>query len=197
MSPLILASGSPRRKQLLRQAGFDFEIRLPRIPERADAHLSPRELTSWNAVRKGLHVARLHPDMVVIAADTVVALGNTIIGKPADARNAVRILEKLSGRTHQVYTSVFVAHLARTKVNLFCAISDVHFRKLGAHQIRDYLARIDPLDKAGAYAAQGYGTQIIKRIDGSYSNVVGLPMEQTTTVLGKFGIRPNKNRSPK
>jgi len=181
----------------LRNAGFSFEVSLPRVAERGDAHLTARELTSWNAVRKGLNVALRRPDNVVIAADTVVALNDSIIGKPADADHAVKVLESLSGRTHQVYSSVFVVHLARAEVNLFCEISDVHFRKLARRQIREYLAKIDPIDKAGAYAAQGHGTEIIKRIDGSYSNVVGLPMEQTTIVLRKFGIRPNKNASRK
>ena len=190
MTPLILASGSPRRKELLRKAGFDFAVRLPSIAERTDAHLTARELTSWNAVRKGLTVARFCPDEVVIAADTVVALNGSVIGKPTDVEHAVRILERLGGQTHQVYSSVFVAHLSRARVRLFCEVSHVHFRTLGPPQIREYLAKIDPLDKAGAYAAQGHGSEIIEQIEGSYSNVVGLPMEETTVVLRQFGIRP-------
>ena len=191
MPGLILASGSPRRRKLLEAAGFTFKVRAPDVSERADTHLTARELTGWNAVRKGMAVAHRHPDRVVLAADTIVFLDGDIIGKPADFAQALGILGRLSGRTHQVYSSVFVTHLARAHATLFCEISRVRFRQLDDRQIREYLAKINPLDKAGAYAAQGHGAQIIAEIDGSYSNVVGLPMEQTTAVLRKFGIRPN------
>ena len=190
MAPLLLASGSPRRSQLLAEAGIDFEIVRPRITEKADPHLTARELTSWNAVRKGLAIARKFPDRIVLAADTVVAINNEIIGKPADPAHAAIILRRLSGRVHQVYSSVFIARLATAKVKLFCEVSDVHFRKLNVREIRSYLKKIDPLDKAGAYAAQGYGSDIISDIKGSYSNVVGLPMEQTIDALKQFGIEP-------
>ena len=188
--PLLLASGSPRRSQLLGEAGFDIEIARPGVVERADSHFTARELTTWNAVRKGLATARQHPGRVILAADTVVALKEEVIGKPADFVDAIRILTRLSGRVHQVYSSVFIAHLALSKVTLFSEITDVRFRKLNKDQIRDYLHKIDPLDKAGAYAAQGHGRDIISDIRGSYSNVVGLPMERTIVALKDFGISP-------
>lgn len=190
MPSLLLASGSPRRSQLLSAAGFEVEVIKPGVAERADRHLTPRELTGWNAMRKGLAVARRNPKRVVLAADTVVALSGEVIGKPANWSDAIRILRRLSGQTHHVYSSVFIAHLVSGKAKLFGEVSQVRFRKLNDDQIRDYLSRVDPLDKAGAYAAQGHGAEIIRRIGGSYSNVVGLPMEQTIAVLEQFGIRP-------
>jgi septum formation protein len=193
---LILASGSPRRMELLAGAGFRFEIVRPSVSEKTDPHLTARELTGWNAVRKGMEVAKQHPCDIVLAADTVVALNNGIIGKPNDLVDAARILRRLSGRVHYVYSSVFIAHLAQATAHLFFEISKVHFRKLNAAGIRNYLAKIDPLDKAGAYAAQGDGADIIAQISGSYSNVVGLPMEKTVAALAQFGIRPARGANP-
>ena len=187
---LLLASSSPRRQELLRAAGFEFEVAAPDIKEKADPHLTAGEVTGWNALRKGLTIARAHPNQVVLAADTVVALGTEIIGKPNDIDDAMRILARLSGRSHHVYSSVFVGLLSAAKIKTFCEISEVRFRKLNQRQIHDYLRKIDPLDKAGAYAAQGHGAEIIEQIDGSYSNVVGLPMEKTAATLTQFGIRP-------
>ena len=194
---LLLASSSPRRAQLLSTAGFDFRIIRGNIAEKTDVHLTACELTGWNAVRKGLTMAKRHPEAVVLAADTVVALKDEIIGKPNDLSEAVRILQRLNGQTHHVCSSVFIAHLADGRAQLFCEVSKVRFRKLSESQIRTYLAKIDPLDKAGAYAAQGYGSDIIARIDGSYSNVVGLPMEQTIPALKQFGIHPSRRSKPR
>ncbi|HJT82268.1 MAG TPA: Maf family protein [Chthoniobacterales bacterium] len=189
---LLLASSSPRRQELLRAAGFTFGIAAPNIREKADPHLTAREVTAWNAMRKGLVIARAHPDSVVLAADTVVALGPEIIGKPNDLEDAVRILRRLTGRTHHVYSSVFVAQFSVANAKMFCEISEVRFRKLNETQIRNYLEKINPLDKAGGYAAQGHGAEIIAKIEGSYSNVVGLPMEKTVLMLEQFGVQPAK-----
>ena len=156
-----------------------------------DPHLTPREVTAWNAVAKGIAVARHYPREVVLAADTVVALQDEIIGKPTDFADAVRILLRLQGKSHHVYSSVLIVQLAAGRLQLVSEVSQVRFRRLSDNQIRTYLRKIDPLDKAGAYAAQGHGAEIIARIDGSYSNVVGLPMEQTMDMLNQFGIRPN------
>jgi len=189
---LLLASSSPRRQELLRAAGYEFQVRAPDIAEKTDPHLTAREVTAWNAMRKGFLVARAQPNQVVIAADTVVALGPEVIGKPNDFNHAIELLTRLSGRAHHVYSSVFIAHLAAARSGMFCEISEVQFRKLNQRQIREYLAKIDPLDKAGAYGAQGHGAEIIERIRGSYSNVVGLPMEHTSLILKEFGIVPAK-----
>ena len=186
----ILASGSPRRRQLLIEAGYQFDVILPPVDEVSHAWLSIRELTIWNAARKAARVSRMSPEAVVLAADTLVTIGGEVLGKPTDLEDAVRILRRLSGRAHEVWTAVRINHAARGRSQSFHEMSRVHFRKLDDRAIRDYLAKIDPVDKAGAYAAQGHGTEIIERIEGSYSNVVGLPMERTTRALRAFGITP-------
>jgi len=187
---LLLASNSPRRRQLLREAGFRFETLGPEIDERFKVDLTLRELTALNAIRKAMVTARLRPKDTVLAADTLVSIDDQILGKPKDAGEAVAMLERLSGRAHDVCTSVFICHLERARSTSFHEISRVYFRKLGRDKIDKYLARVNPLDKAGAYAAQGFGSEIIEKIDGSYTNVVGLPMEKTISTLAEFGIMP-------
>lgn len=187
---LILASASPRRRQLLSEAGYDFEVVAPVVEEVQPEKLTVREATSYNALRKGLAVARAHPGRVVLAADTLVALDHQLIGKPADRADAARLLRLLSGRTHVVASGVFIAHLHRGRSIAFSVLSRVQFKKLRDKMIADYLDTIDPLDKAGAYAAQGKGGAIIARILGSRSNVIGLPLEKTATALDLFEIRP-------
>ena len=189
-STLLLASNSPRRRELLLEAGFEFETYAPRVAERFDLDLTLRELTMLNAIRKGMSTARTHPKFVVLAADTLVAIDNEILGKPRNRKEAIGMLKRLSGRAHDVCTSVFLCHLAAARSSSFSEISRVHFRKLTRAAIEHYLTRVDPLDKAGAYAAQGFGSEIIAKIDGSYTNVVGLPMEKTVPALAEFEVGP-------
>lgn len=137
-------------------------------------------------MRKGAAVLSQRPDATVLAADTDVALEGEVLGKPADLRQAREFLRRLSGRTHQVYSSVFVADNDRSQ--LVTELSHVTFRRLAERDITAYFAKVNPLDKAGAYAAQGNGADIIERIDGSYTNVIGLPMERTLELLREFGI---------
>ena len=184
----ILASGSPRRRELLGDAGYRFEVVSPPVDEVAHRWLTIRELTIWNAARKAARVSRMLPDAVVLAADTLVTIDGEVLGKPNDFEDAVRILLRLSGRVHDVWTAVRITHGVRGESRSFHETSRVHFRTLDEASIREYLAKIDPLDKAGAYAAQGHGREIIDRIDGSYTNVVGLPMEKTVRVLRDFGV---------
>lgn len=191
---LVLASGSPRRRKLLADAGFEYVVVVPEIREVFSAEITLREATSWNALRKGLVVARLRPNDIVLAADTLVALDDQVLGKPANRAEAARILRLLSGRTHEVTTGVFVAHLRGGQSETFCVSSRVAFKKLSDQTIRDYLDQIDPLDKAGAYAAQGKGRIIISRISGSRSNVIGLPLEKTRAALKRFGLYPRSRR---
>jgi septum formation protein len=191
---LLLASNSPRRRDLLTEAGFEFEISAPNVAERFDVDLTLRELTALNAIRKGLAAARTHPNKIVLAADTLVAIDDHVLGKPSDAGEAVAMLERLNGRGHEVCTSVFICHFARERSTRFSEISHVHFRRLSRKDIDDYLARVDPLDKAGAYAAQGFGSEIIEKINGSFTNVVGLPMEKTIPALAALGVQPKTNR---
>jgi septum formation protein len=187
---LLLASNSPRRRELLQEAGFDFEILVPQVTERFDVDLTLRELTGFNAMRKAMATARLRPNNVVLAADTLVTIDGQVLGKPKDKNEAVAMLHQLSGRAHEVWTSVFISHLAEAKSTSFHDISRVQFRRLSRNGIDNYLTRVNPLDKAGAYAAQGFGSEIIEKIDGSFTNVVGLPMEKTIAALAEFEIPP-------
>jgi septum formation protein len=187
---LLLASNSPRRRELLTAAGFRFGLASPGVEERFDANLTLVEVTTFNALRKGLTVARSNPGKVVLAADTLVALDGEVIGKPEDLEAAAGILRRLSGRVHDVCSSVFVCHLAAGRSNAFHEISRVRFKRLDSAAIDRYLTNVNPLDKAGAYAAQGDGAKIIDSIEGSFTNVVGLPMKNTTAVLAQFGIMP-------
>jgi septum formation protein len=175
---------------LLSEAGFEFEIASPRVAERFDPALTLRELTLWNAIRKGMAIARTRPDAVVLAADTLVALDNRIIGKPADVSEAAGMLRRLSGRTHEVCSAVAIYRQTSGESVFFHDVSRVRFRQLSKPEIERYLVRMEPLDKAGAYAAQGSGAEIISKIEGSFTNVVGLPMEKTVAALGRFGILP-------
>ena len=185
---LLLASNSPRRRELLLEARFNFEIFAPRVAERFDVDLTLRELTTFNAMRKAMAAARLRLKDVVLAADTLVAVDDRVLGKPKDKDEAVAMLQRLSGRAHEVCTSVFICHLAEAKSTSFHEISRVQFCRLSRDRIDNYLARVNPLDKAGAYAAQGFGSEIIKKIDGSFTNVVGLPMKRTIAALAEFGV---------
>ncbi len=189
---LLLASASPRRHALLAAAGFEFTSVRAAVAERFDPNLTLCELTVCNASRKGISVARLHRGQVILAADTLIAIEDQIIGKPAGMKEAGEILRRLSGRTHQVCTAVFICLIEKTRMLTFCEISSVRFRNLTSNTIKAYLAKIDPLDKAGAYAAQGVGSEIIEEIDGSFTNVVGLPMERTAAELQRFGIEPHQ-----
>ena len=194
MAPrFILASESPRRRELLAEAGYAFEVVAPPIEEVSHDWLTIRELTIRNAMRKALQVARTSPSAVVLAADTLVTIDGDVLGKPADMQDAVAMLRRLSGRSHEVWTAVCICHSARGRSQSFHEISRVEFRALTDRAIKNYFAKINPLDKAGAYAAQGHGKEIIQRIDGSYSNVVGLPMETTARALRAFGIMPQRS----
>ncbi len=187
---LVLASGSPRRRELLSSAGIRFEILAPDVEENGSRVLTIRELTTWNATRKALDIAHQRPDAVVLGADTLVALEGKIIGKPADMSEATTIIRRLSGRVHEVCTAVFICSARGKQATSFHVFSRVKFRDLNEREITSYLAKINPLDKAGAYAAQGHGAEIIQEIRGSYTNVVGLPMEETLRALRAFGIEP-------
>ena len=185
---LLLASTSPRRRELLSEAAVEFAVVSPQVAESESTAFSIRELTTLNATRKALAVARDRPHDVVLAADTLVALNGRVIGKPADMDDAFTIVRRLSGREHEVCTSVFIHRGESRQTESFYVVSHVQFRALTDAQITAYFGKINPLDKAGAYAAQGHGREIIERIRGSYTNVVGLPMDETLAALRRFGI---------
>lgn len=184
--PLILASVSPRRSELLLEAGYEFEIIAPDVEEAHDESLTCEELTIENAKRKALAVARMRPDAVVIGADTLVYLDLIPIAKPRDMEDAAAMLRRLGGRTHEVCTGVAIAAQGGLELLTFHVVSDVTFKVLTDDVIRDYHSRIEPLDKAGAYAIQDESTMIIESVQGSWSNVKGLPMEQLGIELDSF-----------
>ena len=185
--PLILASASPRRAELLKLLPVQFAILPSDAEEVAPEHLSPLEVCQLNAHRKARAVAKKIPDALVLGADTLVFLDNEILGKPRDHAEAHRMLERLQGRCHQVVTGVSLIHLRAHQERIFAVSTDVLFHPLNAEQIRGYLAKINPLDKAGAYALQEFGEKIISEISGSYSNVVGLPVELLREELEAWG----------
>jgi len=188
---IILASASPRREQLLREMGLHFRIVVPGDVEELSAGAAPDVLAMQNAQRKARAVAGIHPNSLVIGADTVVILGGRFFGKPVDWADAHRMLTELAGHRHDVITGVCLAHRALDTELLFADTTRVFMRALSPAQIAEYLSRIDPLDKAGAYAIQEFGDGIIDRIEGSYSNVVGLPTERLRATLERLGMIRN------
>jgi septum formation protein len=187
LPPLILASASPRRVELLRQLGVEFAV-IPAHPEEVQPeHLSPHETAQINAYRKARAVAKHHLDALVLGADTIVCLGPALLGKPATLDEARRMLARLQGRTHEVVTGVCLLHLRSHRQKVFAVSTAVTFRKLHAGQVRRYLSKINPLDKAGAYAIQEEGDEIVKGFHGSFSNVVGLPVERLNEELAAWG----------
>ena len=179
----ILASASPRRAELLRQVRVEFQVIPSDAPEIIDDHLSPWELCQLNAHRKARAVAKKHPDALVLGADTLVFLDGEVMGKPRDLADARRMLGRLQDRTHQVVTGFSLIHLREHRERTFAVSTDVTFRPLTARQIADYVSKTNPLDKAGAYAIQEQGELIVSEISGSFSNVVGLPVEQVKSEL--------------
>jgi septum formation protein len=178
LPPLILASASPRRAELLRLLKLKFRIVPSAATEVLDEQLSPFEVCQLNARRKARAVAKKNPDSLVLGADTLVFLDGEIMGKPVSRADAERMLTRLQGRTHQVVTGISLIHLRAHRERIFAVSTDVMFHPLDAEQIQDYLAKVNPLDKAGAYAIQEHGDLIVSEISGSYSNVVGLPVER-------------------
>jgi septum formation protein len=175
---------------LLREAGFEFEV-LPRhTDEIAPEYLTPVETAMINAYRKARAVAKHEPDHLVLGADTVVALGTRVFGKPATRDEAAAMLGALAGREHEVITGVCLVHLRAHRQRTFADSTRVKFRALSPAEIRHYLSRINPLDKAGAYAIQEHGTMIIESVNGSYSNVVGLPLERLKVEMATLGALP-------
>ena len=186
LPPLILASASPRRSELLRQLGVKFRVVASDVPEVHHGQLTAREISQVNAYRKARAVAKKFPDALVLAADTLVALDTELFGKPTSLEQAYEMLEHLQGRTHQVVTAICLLNLRGHRQKIFSDITDVKFRPLDASAIRRYLNHVNPLDKAGAYAIQEQGEVIVENISGSYTNVVGLPVEKLRAELGEW-----------
>ena len=185
---IILASQSPRRRELLERMGITrFKTVSPDIDERAFDGLPPEELVRRLSAEKAGAVAdRVGDGAIIIAADTVVALDGTVLGKPGDALEAFKMLSTLSGVRHQVYTGVTV--LLGGERFTEHEVTDVTFRELSEQEIEQYVATGEPMDKAGAYGIQGYGALLIEGISGDYYNVMGLPVCRLGRMLSRFGI---------
>ena len=186
---IILASSSPRRKQLLEQLGLAFSVDPSDCPEDLSQKLEPHALARKLALQKALSVASRHAAAVVIAADTFGVLDGRILGKPRDAAGARDMLAALSGRCHSVISGIAVAD-ARNGKNVTASVeTQVYFRRLTPAEIDAYVATGEPLDKAGAYAIQGLGAALVERIEGDYFNVVGLPLCALCDLLKDFDIK--------
>lgn len=183
---LILASASPRRRDLLREHGYDFTVLIPEVEEIAPAHLTPAEVTLANARLKAQAVARQQPGALVVGADTVVAFEGEIFGKPRDLEHAVEMLRRLNGCVHEVWSGVWLVHGETRQETGFNEVTRVRFRRLEDAQLHAYLARIGPLDKAGAYAAQDDQGELIDAYEGCFDNVVGLPMKSLAWALERI-----------
>lgn len=187
MPPLILASASPRRRRLLLEHGCNFSVVPADVKEIAPPHLTPGEITLFNARSKAHAVARAHPRAIILGVDTVVAFEGEVFGKPVSMDDAFAMVSRLNGKTHDVYSGVWLRHAVTGRERGFIEITRVHFRRLTDDQLRAYLARIGPLDKAGGYAAQEDRGELIDHFEGSFSNVTGLPMEALIEALRDFG----------
>jgi septum formation protein len=185
---LILASASPRREEILREAGFTFTVLSSAIDETPYEHENPHDLVQRLALAKAdLVAARAVGPAIVIAADTVVVLDGHILGKPRSTHDARRMLEQLSGRTHTVLTGVALVRLPDADRRQFAESTLVHFASLSAEEISRYLATEEPHDKAGAYGVQGRAGRYIPRVEGCYFNVVGLPLSHLVSSLHELG----------
>ena len=189
---LVLASSSPRRREILSQSGYVFEVQFPNIPEDLAPGEEPRAFAERLARAKARTVADgLDAEVCVLAADTVVVVDERIYGKPAHEEEAIDMLCSLAGRVHRVLTAYCVrAGSPGSSEEYGCAESQVHMRPVERAEAQAYAASGEPLDKAGAYAVQGEGSRFITRIDGLRSNVIGLPIEQLAPLLARFGVHP-------
>lgn len=181
---LILASKSPRRIQLLQQFGLEFRIHAADVPEVGAE--TPEQTALGNALAKAQAVYELFPGSLIIGADTIVVIGQEILGKPSDRDDAVRMLRLLSGKKHRVITGV--ALLSAVKQRTIYVSTDVYFRHLEDYEIRTYINSGEPFDKAGSYAIQGIGGAFVESISGCYYNVVGMPIPRLLLELREFGI---------
>jgi septum formation protein len=194
---LLLASTSPRRQELLRQAGFDFEVHPSHIAEEIQPGERPEEFARRAAREKAMHVAASSPPgSFVLGADTVVVIDGEMLGKPSDLEDATRMLRLLSGRTHQVHTGICLVRAPDEVEALKHETTLVTFRELDEEEIRRYVESGEPLDKAGAYAVQGLASKFVTRISGCYSNVVGLPVALLYEILKPFIKAESRRQKP-
>jgi septum formation protein len=184
----ILASASPRRRTLLRQLGIAFEVEAADVAEFEDSRADPRQLVAHNAALKADFVAARHPEAVVLGADTTVCIEGTVLNKPCDRSEARAMLRRLSGRVHTVYTGLAV-RCVETGLRIDEEVSsEVAFKPIDDAGIEAYLAVVNPLDKAGAYSIQEHTDLIVAGYQGSFTNIMGLPLEAMKQILTRCGI---------
>jgi len=195
-APIILASASPRRRQLMSEAGYEFEVVLPDVDESAFAadQADPVEYAKRLALAKANNVAQKHPDSLVIGADTIVDFQGRIIGKAADAEEAERITRKLFSSPHKVITGVAIVRLSNGMELVQSDSTTVYPRKMTAEQIADHIKGGSWRDKAGAYAIQETGDEFVEKIEGSLTNVMGLPMELLESLLAGLKVSVKRER---
>ena len=188
MSQIVLASGSPRRQELLNRIGItDFDIRVPETDEHYPAGLSPAQIVEYISREKADAAAKLcTPEEIVITADTMVFLDQQRLGKPKDEADALRMLTDLAGRRHTVCTGVTLRQGQRSLTR--AQSTDVYFRPAGREELTAYIRGGEPMDKAGAYGVQGQGALLVERIDGDFFNVMGLPVLLLSRMLAEFGV---------
>ncbi|UCF30122.1 MAG: septum formation inhibitor Maf [bacterium] len=187
---VILASTSPRRKELLEMTGLRFQVEAPQTDEKIIPEETPKEHVERLALEKALSVAKNHPEDIVIGCDTAVVLnGRTILGKPRDKKDARAILTKLGGREHTVLSAVAAVWHSKNKKRVVTVETRVRMKQFEDWEIAWYLDSGEPMDKAGAYAVQGRGAIFVEGIVGSYTNVIGLPLMESVLLLRSFGLR--------
>ena len=188
MSQIVLASGSPRRQELLNRIGItDFDIRVPQTDEHYPAGLTPAQIVEYISREKADAAAKLcTPEEIVITADTMVFLDQQRLGKPKDEADALRMLTDLAGRRHTVCTGVTLRQGQRSLTR--AQSTDVYFRPAGREELTAYIRGGEPMDKAGAYGVQGQGALLVERIDGDFFNVMGLPVLLLSRMLAEFGV---------
>lgn len=188
MSNIVLASGSPRRRELLERIGVrDFVVRVPEAEEAFPEGLTPPEVVSYISREKAEAAAKLcGPEDIVITADTMVFLDDKRLGKPRDERHALEMLTALQGRRHTVCTGVTVRQGGRSLTE--AESTDVFFRPASEAELRSYIATGEPMDKAGAYGVQGRGALLVERLEGDFFNVMGLPVLRLSRMLSRFGV---------
>jgi septum formation protein len=185
--PVVLASTSPRREELLKLLQIEFEVQSSQVAEIAEANEAPRDMAVRLALAKAGAVHKLRPEAIIIGADTVVVCDGQVLGKPTSPEHARRILKQLSGRSHEVLTGLCVIHGNTRKVNSSHTV--VEFSSLTSQEIDWYVSTGEPLDKAGAYGIQGFGARFVSRVNGCYSNVVGLPLSLLYQMLKQVGYK--------
>lgn len=188
MEKIVLASGSPRRQELLERIGItDFDIRVPEAEESYPAGLTPQQIVEYISREKADAAAKLcAPDEIVITADTMVFLDDQRLGKPADEADALRMLTSLQGRHHTVCTGVTVRQGNRSLTE--SETTEVYFRPAGEAELRAYIATGEPMDKAGSYGVQGKGALLLEKLNGDFFNVMGLPVLRLSRMLSQFGV---------